>query len=305
MRYVPTGIIGEMAKFEFPFRGETKRLTQEERARLPGEFIKLSDGVTHYELGGPVDGQVVVLVHGFSVPYFIWDPTFEALTKAGFWTLRYDLYGRGYSDRPNEGYDVDLFERQLSDLLDALGFKEKVNVVGLSMGGIISAAFAIRHPKRVAKLGLVDPAGFPLNLPLTFRLLTVRGLGEVMLNFVGVRNLENSIASDFYEPKHIKEFMELYSPQMEYKGFRRAILSTIREGVLDRRFEIYEGVGMSDLPVLLVWGVEDNTVPFRHSAALVEAIPQVEFHPIEEAGHIPHYEKPEVVNPILIEFLRR
>jgi pimeloyl-ACP methyl ester carboxylesterase len=239
------------------------------------------------------------------VPYFIWDPTFEALIKAGFWTLRYDLYGRGYSDRPNEDYDIDLFERQLSDLLDVLGFKEKVNVVGLSMGGIILAAFAIRHPKRVAKLGLVDPAGLPLHRALTFKLLTVRGLGEVMLNFVGVHNLENSIASDFYEPKNIEEFMELYGPQMEYKGFRRAILSTIREGVLDRSLKIYEGVGMSDLPVLLVWGVEDNTVPFRHSAALVEAIPQVDFHPIEEAGHIPHYEKPEVVNPILIEFLRR
>ena len=82
-------------------RGETKRLTPEVRTGLPGNFIQLSDGVVHYELAGPEDAPVVVLVHGFSVPFFIWDPTFEGLSEAGFRVLRYDLYGRGFSDRPH------------------------------------------------------------------------------------------------------------------------------------------------------------------------------------------------------------
>ena len=72
---------------EFFFRGETKELTPEIRANLPGEFVELPDGVVHYELGGQVDGPIVVLVHGFSVPYFIWEPTFKALCEAGFWVL--------------------------------------------------------------------------------------------------------------------------------------------------------------------------------------------------------------------------
>src|SRR5919109_740116 len=64
----------------------------------------------------------VVLVHGFSVPFFIYDPTFEFLTRAGFRVLRYDLFGRGFSDRPKARYNIDLFVRQLGELLDGVGF---------------------------------------------------------------------------------------------------------------------------------------------------------------------------------------
>ena len=64
------------------------------------------------ECGSP-DGIPVVLIHGFSVPYFIWDPTFRALAEGGMNPVRYDLYGRGYSDRPKAKYNVGLFVEQL------------------------------------------------------------------------------------------------------------------------------------------------------------------------------------------------
>jgi len=57
--------------------------------------------------------------------------------------------------------------------------------------------------------------------------------------------------------------------------------------------------------VLLIWGQEDRMVPFETSEQVLAAMPQAEFHPIDDAGHIPHYEKPDVVNPLLIEFLNR
>jgi pimeloyl-ACP methyl ester carboxylesterase len=55
--------------------------------------------------------------------------------------------------------------------------------------------------------------------------------------------------------------------------------------------------------VLLFWGRDDKTVPFAYSADICAAIPQIQFHAVDDCGHIPHYEKPEVVNPILLEFL--
>ncbi|WP_431200990.1 hypothetical protein ACQ86K_09235 [Mucilaginibacter sp. P19] len=60
---------------------ETKTLTDTSRKNVPGNFIKLSQGVTHYQLEGPDSAQVVILVHGFSVPYYIWDPTYDFLIK--------------------------------------------------------------------------------------------------------------------------------------------------------------------------------------------------------------------------------
>ncbi|MBC7260381.1 MAG: alpha/beta fold hydrolase, partial [Chloroflexi bacterium] len=149
----------------YRFRGETKVLDDEARKGVPGQFVRLPDGVVHYELAGPPDGQPVVLIHGFSVPYYIWDPTFPALAEAGFRTLRYDLYGRGFSDRPETEYTLDLFVRQLLNLLQALGMERPVDVVGLSMGGPIAVSFTDRYPEHVRKLVLIDPAGLSFPKP--------------------------------------------------------------------------------------------------------------------------------------------
>lgn len=294
-----------MDKFEFPFWGERKVLNDDTRAGLPGDFVELADGVTHYELGGPENGDVVVLVHGFSVPYFIWDPTFAALAAAGFRVLRFDLYGRGYSDRPLKRYDHDLFDRQLAGLLDALGFHDPVDLVGLSMGGVVTGTFTRRHPQQVKKLVLIDPAGFPLKFSWVFKFAFLPGLGEFLFNLVGTANLETSMASDFYDPKLIRFFFDKYRPPMLYKGFKRAILSSLRAGMLDSAIETYRAVGKMNLPVLLFWGREDKTVPFKFHRDLLDAIPHIEFFPIDKTGHIPHYEKEEEVNPVLIDFLKR
>src|ERR1700722_14337737 len=96
---------------------ERADLTDEARQGVDGNFIRLGDGIVHYQIAGPPSARTIVLVHGFSVPYFIWDPTFDALVASGLRVLRYDLYGRGWSDRPEVSYDADLFDRQLAELL--------------------------------------------------------------------------------------------------------------------------------------------------------------------------------------------
>ena len=291
-------------KIEFPMRGETKYLTPEIRASLPGDFIPLQDGIVHYELCGPEDAPLVVLVHGFSVPYFIWDPTFEALTRAGFRVLRYDLYGRGYSDRPHVRYDKTLFTRQLKELLDTLGCKTCRAVVGLSLGGVIAANFTVCYPGQVEKLMLVDPAGFPVDIPPAFKLLLVPGLGEVLFGLMNGERLENSLAEDLYDPEHVKKFVNLYRPPMQYKGFRRSLISTFRSGLVENGLDIYRQLGkMENPPVLLLWGEKDVTVPFKYSKNLISLVPRAQFHPIPDSGHIPHYEQASTVNPIILEFL--
>ena len=100
-------------------RPERRDLDSAARAAAPGAFASLPDGYTHYEISGPADsngGRVVVLAAGFSVPYYIWDPTFSALTSAGFRVLRYDYYGRGYSDRPAIPFSDEMYVRQLDQL---------------------------------------------------------------------------------------------------------------------------------------------------------------------------------------------
>ena len=286
-------------------RGETKELNDTARRSAGGSFVALTEGVTHYELGGNESGEPVVLAHGFSVPYFIFDPTFEFLAGAGFRVLRYDLFGRGFSDRPDLPYDIDLFVRQLSDLLDALRLTRPVNLVGLYMGGPITATFTARFPDRVKSLTLIDPAGArPVSLTPLVKVLKVPGVAEAIFGLVGSETLIRSVAKDFFDPKLIEHFTARYRVQMQYKGFLRAVLSTARNGMLESFLETYRQVGKMDKPVLLFWGRDDRTIPFEHSKDLHAALPNAEFHPIEHAGHIPHSERPDEVNPVLLEFLK-
>jgi len=294
-----------MTRSNFHFRGESRVLDAKARSSAPGRFVDLPDGTVHYEMAGPSDAQTVVLVHGFSVPYYIWDPTFKALVEAGFRVLRYDLYGRGYSDRPDVTYDQDLFDRQLLHLLSALDIDQPVDVLGLSMGGAIAVVFTDRHPDRVRKLGLIDPAGLPFERPFAAKLLEAPILGEWIMSLFGDRILVPGLKDDLCDPERFPEYVEQYLAQMQYVGFKRALLSTIRSGMLAGATEAYAGVGRQGLPVSLIWGRQDQVVPFELGEQLRKLVPQVEFHAIDEAGHVPHYERPEVVNPLLIEFLAK
>src|SRR5918999_1048754 len=103
---------------------ERKTLDATARAGAPGRFAQLSDGITHYDLAGPDTGRTIVLLSGATVPFYMWDPTRDALAANGFRVLRYDYFGRGFSDRPKLRYDLATYDRQLTELLDALGIRQ-------------------------------------------------------------------------------------------------------------------------------------------------------------------------------------
>jgi pimeloyl-ACP methyl ester carboxylesterase len=158
----------------------------------------------------------------------------------------------------------------------------------------------------VKKLVLIDPVGAkPFALARILKVAAMPLAGEAIIGLVGSVGMTRRIAASSLAPENIGEFGPRYLIQMEYKGFKHAILSTIRNNMLGSFLEVYKRIGKMDKPVLLFWGRQDHTVPFRSSNDLRQAIPHAEFHVIENCGHIPHYEKPKEVNPILLEFLRR
>jgi len=281
---------------------ERLTLDDAERQRAPGQFMQLGDGMTHYSVSGPEDGQRVVLVHGFSVPFYIWDSTTTALTAAGFRVARYDTFGRGFSDRPDVPYTLDLFDRQLQQLLDSLGWREPVDVVGLSMGGVVSGTFAGRHAERVRSLVLVDPvAAAPEPAPAMFRFPL---FGPMLWQTLVVPTMADGQLSDFVEPARWPDWTARYRDQMQYRGFGRALRSSLTGLSTVAVDSVYGRVGSSGIPVLLIWGKEDKTVPIEQAEIVRRAIPIAQYHPIDSAGHLPHMERGEVVNPLLIDFLR-
>jgi pimeloyl-ACP methyl ester carboxylesterase len=293
-----------MTSRRFALNGETLHLDDSLRSTIAGTFIRLPDGMTWYELAGPVDRPVVVFTNGYSIPHFLWDHTFQPLADAGYRVLRFDHFGRGWSDRPNIDYGPDTFDRQLVDLLQALDITTPISLVGSSMGGIVASIFADRHPKQVNKLVLIDPAGMmdPPVYPKSLLLMPL--LGELVMHLTGDRTIPAGMAEDLLYPERFPEYIENYLPQMKIGGFKRALLSTMRSRMLFNQRAVYERLGQTGVPILLLWGEYDQTIPLTIGQAISSLLTQADFQVIEDAGHVPHYERPDVVNPMVIRFLK-
>lgn len=275
---------------------EKKTMNDEARKNVPGQFIKLTNGVTHYEEGGVDTGKVVILVHGISTPYFIWDGTFDSLVKSGFHVIRYDAFGRGYTDRPHIKYDQVLYRTQLRDLITSLRLKTPVNLAAVSFGGPVVTDFAVNNPELVDKIILIDPGYSKPKLDKS----------ELVANYemaLGHEKQANDQLKDFKYPDKFIGWVDKYKVQMQYKGFRHALISTRKHFFGTMFIANYKRLGSLNKKVLLIWGKDDVTVPFHFSDSIRKIVP-VEFFPVDDARHLPHLEKPVLVNQKIISFLK-
>jgi len=274
---------------------ETKTLTNAERKNIPGSFIKLSRGVTHYQLEGPDNAEVVILVHGFSVPYYIWDPTYDFLIKKGYRVLRYDMYGRGYSDRPDVTYNQEFYNTQLLELIKQLKLTGKINLAGVSFGGAVITNFTCSHPELVNKVILVDPV-YEQKKPTAPQYFTLYN------EAVNSDERANGQTSDFLYPKAHPEWIKRYLPQMRYKGFRNALVSTMYNYNQNGKQSniCLNGAGKN---VLLIWGKGDKTVLPRFSDS-IRSVLKTDFFPVDGAAHLPMIEKADTVNAKILSFLK-
>lgn len=266
------------------------------RKNASGNFIQLTGGITHYDQDGEDSAKVVILVHGFSVPYHIWDGTYDSLVQAGFHVIRYDEFGRGFSDRPDVDYDPVLYRTQLHDLVTSLKLQTPVSLAGVSFGGAVVSDFVVHYPQLTDKIILVDPV-------YSFGKIDAP---EIIANYKMAVDHEKQASGqldDFKYPEQFPGWVDKYQVQMRYKGFRHALISTRNNYPKDSIISNYHVLGSLQKKILLIWGREDQTVPFQYSDSLRKIL-QVDFFPVDDARHLPYLEKPLLVNQKIISFLK-
>jgi pimeloyl-ACP methyl ester carboxylesterase len=282
-------------------------LTAETRKGLPGSFVDLPTGVTHYELRGDPECRCVVLIHGNAAPYVSWDNTIEDLVGAGLRVLRHDVLGHGFSDRPRlRTYDTALYVRQLTELIDHLGITYPVSVVGTSQGGSIGAHLAAANPGSVERLALLAPLfdDYAGKGSLLEKIMTAPFAGDLLMSLVGDRRISD-LTGRIAAPDKKAALEHEVAKQLEFRGKGRAILANIRGDSFSNPAPAYQGVKAQGIPTLLIWGTEDKLLPEDSMRRLRDLLPDIEYHQIDGASHLAHYEYPERVNPILTEFLTR
>ncbi|MEM6462800.1 MAG: alpha/beta hydrolase [Pseudomonadota bacterium] len=283
-----------------------KILTAEDRAaHADGNTVNLKDGHLYYTARGPKNGHVVVMIHGFGVPQFVFEQNAAALAEAGFRIILFDHFGRGWSDRPRARYDADFYDREVSGLIEGIGLKEPVALIGYSMGGVIAAEFAARHSDRVSAVILLSPAGLSIY-PFLGKLF-----GEVVrLPLVGdwlwrIRARSLLLGDPQFVEPHPDETRRMQGDdtiQMRYSGYFNALLQSWRNLPL-RDCDAMFAEASKRVPMLALFGGKDPTIHIESAARLKRAAPYAQVDVIEEGTHGMLYEMYDTINPMLIEFL--
>ncbi|MEP2285441.1 MAG: alpha/beta fold hydrolase, partial [Nitratireductor sp.] len=240
-----------------------RRLDDAARRKLLAEgkaqrFVWLPDGIAHASYyraqgTGSANTPVVVLIHGFSTPSFVWRDHIEPLTQAGFRVLTYDHFGRGFSARPRREYDAALLDRQLDTLLDAFDLKEPVHLVGYSMGGAVAMNLAASpDAPKIDGLILAAPAVWgwhSMNLLYRSALWTAAHVApDQRLTGQGL----GIMPSD-----NIEMLRDLGRDPLVIKETRIATVYGL-VGLMDGA---YEAAPKISVPVLYLYGAKDQLVP--------------------------------------------
>jgi pimeloyl-ACP methyl ester carboxylesterase len=269
-----------------------------------GLSAALTSGRVSYQWHGPENGELIVLVHGFSTPKFVWQRTIPELVKAGYRVLSYDHFGRGHSDRPTEDYTRNFYIRELNDLLDTLAIESPATFIGYSMGGGNVTSFAAQYPERVKQVVLLAPAGFVPAYSGLQKVVATPIIGEILLSIAGADNLMGDLASAVDNGHLNADAVAKFKQQFYIKGTPHALSSTLQHYPMYDLSDDYKTLGESQIKTTVIWGDNDSVVPISSAKIMQQAVPQLQLHSLANAEHDLTYARADEVNVLILAALK-
>jgi pimeloyl-ACP methyl ester carboxylesterase/putative sterol carrier protein len=282
--------------------GRSVRASDLQQIDVEAEGLHLST----YVVGS---GPPVLLLHGLGASKISWLPIMPELSRS-YRLVVPDLPGHGESSKPRGDYSMRTYAHVVRVLMDATGLERPI-VVGNSMGGRIALELALRSPKRVAALGLLDPAvpglrwryiaGFTRVFPTEFGPLSFA---------LRRRWMEAAVRALFAHPERLPadaivgaadEFIRVYSEP----AARFAFVASLRHLVTERPGPFWASMRRIRQPAMVVFGDMDRLVPRRSGADLAAHLPDCELHVLPEVGHAPQFEATQETLDLLLPFLER
>ena len=256
-------------------------------------------------------GYSIILVNGFGSKKEGWMGQIPALSKK-FKVISFDCRGSGKSDRPDMPYTMEMFADDIKGLMDFLNI-EKAHCIGFSFGGMILQHFALKYPKKLEKLVLINsipriPEGYGPEMFIKSHLngLELLKQDKVKAFWHGAKTgfyvkfrkeMEQNPKKKFYNLWSVEDLINYYSinppSPIDIKNMAYALTT----------HDIYERLQEIKNKTLILAASHDKLVPKSVMLELHNKIPNSIFKIIEKAGHESIKEKAPLVNQALIEFL--
>jgi len=266
------------------------------------------DGLTlHYLDEG--EGPPVVMLHGNPS----WSFYYRALVEAVSPTHRVivpDHIGCGLSDKPGDaryGYTLENRVGDLERLLDHLGVDEDVSLVVHDWGGMIGAAFAARRPERIAKLVVMNTAGFHMPADKTFP-WALRVCRDTALGAWLVRGLNAFVRGTAWigckNRRMSKSLRDAYAAP--YGGWVQDIPLEPGDRAYDLVTDTQERLPLlAHVPMLIAWGMRDFVFDEPFLREWRKRFPDAEVHRFPNAGHYILEDEAAALVPLIRDFLDR
>ena len=252
----------------------------------------------HHEISGN-GKKPLVLLHGFMENTTIWNEM-EAHLSKDFTLIKIDLPGHGKSKVYQEIHTVELMAEKVKEVIDALKL-EKINLLGHSLGGYVSLAFAENFPEILESMTLF----FSTTLAdddekKQIRRRSIAVIDENFETFVktSIPNLFSNNEKDILEGKI--ELAKNIAKSTNKEGVKAAQL-----GMAERpdRTEILENL---DAKILIIAGKYDNAVKTENLLKIIPEKTNIKTY-VLDCGHNGHWEKPticaEIINTELLHNL--
>jgi 3-oxoadipate enol-lactonase len=260
-------------------------------------LINLAGRRIYYDLSGPENGQVVCFTHSLASDGGMWAEQLTPLLAAGYRVLRLDMRGHGGSDPVGGDYTMAQLADDVAVSLDFLGI-ERVQFIGLSIGGMIGQAFAIAHGRRLISAMLCDTS--PQTPP---------GAQAAWAPRIEAVKKANSLAP-LADPTMERWFTDAYKPRNpgRWKQIQATIAGTTPAGYLGcaaaiLNFDFTPKLPSLKVPTLVVCGDKDEGTPPAGNRKIAELVPGGRYEEIANARHFPNVEHPDVFNKIMLGWL--
>ena len=274
-----------------------------------GRILQLSAGDLQVWEDGPTAGgsgdPPIVLIHCYSCSLHWWDHIVPLLSEHHR-VIRVDLLGHGGSEKPQSGYSMEDQAALVGEALNQLGVEGAV-VVGHSLGATVAAALAEQSSELVDRVVDIDQAPDDSfgSLPFIARLAYVPVLGEfldrVTPDFAVKDGYQDAFAPGFEidsgfdtDDQVVDDFRA-----MTYTSFDE---SSSAEDDYTEEIPLDERLTSAAVPLLVIFGDEDQIYDSDESIAAYEDVPGVRTALVEGAGHSPNVEKPEETARLILEF---
>lgn len=243
-------------------------------------------------------GEVVVLVHGQPFNRSMWQPQVQAL-KNDWRFIVPDLRGYGESDIPAKTTLLDELALDILHLLEELGIT-RACFAGLSMGGQVVFDLYRLAPQVCRALILADTdAGAETETSYGNRLLLAKNLELYGMEKYTSENIHQYLCSQtlLQQPGVVAQLGHMMRSTNPYGA------AAVQRGRAERR-DHWQMLPAIACPSLVVVGKEDAFTPVAVAMKMHKAIPSSRIAVIENAGHLPNMEQPEIFNRHMRSFLQ-